>query len=310
MKCALIATVFNEADNISRWWDCLRAQTVSPDEMVIVDGGSTDGTWEKLQQLASTAPMPVRLEQRRCNIAEGRNRAIRLTDSEIIASTDAGSFPEPDWFAQITEPLQADAKVDVVGGRNLFTIENDFQRYLSQFEGEGETADELTGEFHPSSRNTAFRRQAWADAGGYPEWLTLTAEDALFTRGLHRIGKNFLHNPRAVVQWQMRGDARSYFKMLYRYGFGSAEAGIHSGYFLRRLAIALFPPLLLLSKRRFSDLSFRYQKNMMSAAGWVAGLAKGRRPPKEWKKIDGTWLAPEAQKTHLKNQLHENTALQ
>jgi hypothetical protein len=31
MKRALIATVYNEADNIVRWWNCLLAQTVLPD---------------------------------------------------------------------------------------------------------------------------------------------------------------------------------------------------------------------------------------------------------------------------------------
>ena len=105
MKRALIATLFNEADNVSRWWAQIRQQTVPPDEIVIVDGGSTDGTWEKLQHLTANSPVPVKLDQRRCNIAEGRNRAIALTDAEIIASTDAGSFLDPDWFGEVTRPL-------------------------------------------------------------------------------------------------------------------------------------------------------------------------------------------------------------
>jgi hypothetical protein len=31
MKRALIATLYNEADNVSRWWDCLMRQKVMPD---------------------------------------------------------------------------------------------------------------------------------------------------------------------------------------------------------------------------------------------------------------------------------------
>lgn len=52
VKRVLIATLFNEVDNVSRWWDCLMQQTVLLDEIAIVDGGSKDGTWEKLQELA------------------------------------------------------------------------------------------------------------------------------------------------------------------------------------------------------------------------------------------------------------------
>ncbi len=88
-------------------------------EIVIVDGGSTDGTWEKLQQLTANSLVPVKLDQHRCNIAGGRNRAIALTNAEIIAATDAGSFLEPQWFDEITRPLLEDATLDVTGGTNI-----------------------------------------------------------------------------------------------------------------------------------------------------------------------------------------------
>src|SRR5262249_45803172 len=134
MKRALIATLYNEADNVSRWWDCLMRQKVMPDEISLVDGGSKDGTWDKLQALAKQSPVPVKLEQRRCNIAGGRNRAIQLTDADIIASNDAGSFPEPEWFGEITRPLMEDPKLDAVGGWSAITVENDFQKMLLAYE--------------------------------------------------------------------------------------------------------------------------------------------------------------------------------
>jgi len=40
MKRALIATLFNEANNIAKWWGCIGSQTVLPDELVIVDSGA------------------------------------------------------------------------------------------------------------------------------------------------------------------------------------------------------------------------------------------------------------------------------
>ena len=294
MKRALIATLFNEADNVVRWWECLQAQTVLPDEIVVVDGGSQDDTWEKLQALAAQSRVPVRLEQRRCNIAGGRNRAIALTGAEIIAVTDAGSFPERNWFAEITAPLLADATLDVVGGCSERLVENDFHRFLSIMDPEPATPVDPV-DLYPSSRNTAFRRQAWADVGGYPEWLTLTAEDALFNFQLHWIGKKFLPNPNALVRWPARADAGSYFKMLYGYGYGAAEARLYAPYFRRRLLLTLCPPLLLLSRHRFKCFGFRYRKNAASALGWLAGLGKGHRPPQDWRRVRGVLLSRQAQ---------------
>ena len=299
MKRALIATLFNEANNIAKWWGCIGSQTVLPDELVIVDGGSTDGTWEKLSELARQSPVPVKLEQRRCNIAAGRNRAIQLTDADIIAATDAGSFPETNWFSEITRPLMEQAAPDVVGGRSVPLVENAFQRELLALDGP-EREPQTPADIYPSSRNIAFRRPAWVAVGGYPEWLTLTAEDALFNFQLHTVGKKFFYQRTAVVRWPVRENAPAYFKMLYHYGYGAAEARHYAPYCRRRLLLTLCPPLLLLSRHRFNHLGFRYRKNAASTRGWLAGYFHGKKNPPDWKRVQGILLSPSAQITLAK----------
>ncbi len=44
MRVSVIATVYNEQGSILRLLDSLAAQTRPPDEVVICDGGSSDGT--------------------------------------------------------------------------------------------------------------------------------------------------------------------------------------------------------------------------------------------------------------------------
>jgi cellulose synthase/poly-beta-1,6-N-acetylglucosamine synthase-like glycosyltransferase len=245
--------------------------------------------------------VPVKVEQRRCNIAAGRNRAIALTDAEIIAATDAGSFPEPAWFDEITRPLLEDPTLDVTGGLNISNDVTEFQRFLAQMEPREESGVSAT-QINPSSRNTAFRREAWAAVGGYPEWLTLAGEDALFTQELNQIGRKFRYNPKAVVHWSLRETAEDYFKLLHRNAYGAAEARFGWPYFRQRLILSLFPPLLLLSRHRFRHLKFRYRKNFSSARGWLAGKLAGHRPPAGWRRFDGILLSPEAQHSRAKTE--------
>jgi len=293
MKIALISTVYNEGDNIAAWAEALRAQTIRPDEFVVVDGGSTDGTPDLLRRVFAGGDFPEpRIIVEKCNIARGRNIAIQNTTAEIIASSDAGSYPQPDWLQQLTAPLLNDPEIDVVGGSTQYLATNDFQRLAISLEAPP-SPDEG---YHPSSRNIAMQRAAWSSVGGYPEWLTLAGEDALYNYELHAAGNRVACNPRAIVLWPYRPTPEAFYKLYYRNGYGAAEAKLYRQYFLRRLLITIFPPLLLLSRRRSKHFTHRYRSNAASALGWLAGKIKGRRPPPGWIRLDGILLSPETQK--------------
>ena len=78
-RTALIVTVLNEAATIDALLESIAAQTRPPDEVVVVDGGSTDGTWERLQRGRTRLPLHV-LRAPGANIARGRNLAIEADD--------------------------------------------------------------------------------------------------------------------------------------------------------------------------------------------------------------------------------------
>jgi len=102
---SVIATVLNEVEEFGRLVPSLLGQIPPPAEVVIVDGGSTDGTWERLLDEARRHPnlMPIRDES--CNlkrspgpIARGRNVAIAAARSTIVACADAGCTYAADWL--------------------------------------------------------------------------------------------------------------------------------------------------------------------------------------------------------------------
>ncbi|MBN2469305.1 MAG: glycosyltransferase, partial [Anaerolineae bacterium] len=103
---SLIMTVFNEGRSIGAVLETLASQTRPPDEIVIVDGGSTDGTLAILHDTMLRLPLVV-LEQPGCNISEGRNIAIQAARGPIIAATDAGTRLPADWLEQLTAPFAA-----------------------------------------------------------------------------------------------------------------------------------------------------------------------------------------------------------
>src|SRR5687768_5996005 len=93
---SVIATVKNEGDNLHRLLESLCEQTRPADEIVIVDGGSTDNTLNVLHRYTARLPLQV-LCCPGCNISEGHNRAIEVAHGDIIAATDAGQYLAPKW---------------------------------------------------------------------------------------------------------------------------------------------------------------------------------------------------------------------
>src|SRR5438034_5674173 len=97
---SVIVTVRNEAGAIDALLDSLRSQTRAPDEIVVVDGGSNDGTLELLQQAAQRWAALRVIEAPGANIARGRNLAIEAARGDVLLSTDAGVELPREWVAR------------------------------------------------------------------------------------------------------------------------------------------------------------------------------------------------------------------
>jgi glycosyltransferase involved in cell wall biosynthesis len=220
-RASVIVTVLEEASTIDRLLDSIALQTRPADEVVVVDGGSQDGTWERL--MAWTARLPLRtIRAPGANIARGRNLAIAAATGEVIAVTDGGVRLEPDWLERLLARLMPE--VDVVGGFFLPEPCSTFERAM------GATvlpalSDVNPQTFLPSSRSILFRRSAWKRADGYPEWLDY-CEDLVFDFALKRAGCRFAFEPDAIAWLRPRGSLRAFFKQYYLYARGDGKADL------------------------------------------------------------------------------------
>src|SRR5512137_1033883 len=111
MKTSVIVTVKNEGASIRRLLDSLAAQTRPPDEIVICDGGSTDGT---LDALKAEQRLPLKVIVRPgANISQGRNAAIAEAAGDVIASTDAGVVLAPEWLQELIKTFEVSGQPTV-----------------------------------------------------------------------------------------------------------------------------------------------------------------------------------------------------
>jgi len=224
MKVSVISTVYNEESSIEEFLYSLLSQSRKPDEIVIVDGGSTDRTVHVIRKHTQKGAPIKLIVKKGANISQGRNIAIKNAKYDIIASTDAGCRLDNEWLKNIMSKF--DDSTNVVGGNTIPDPKGEFEKCVVEviFDKPDNVNEET---FLPSSRSIAFRKSAWKAIGGYPEYL-YTAEDTIFDINLRKAGYKFKYAADAKVYWKVRSNLRNVFKQHYLYSKGNAEAGLYN----------------------------------------------------------------------------------
>jgi cellulose synthase/poly-beta-1,6-N-acetylglucosamine synthase-like glycosyltransferase len=111
----IVVPMFDEARLIERKLANLAALTI-PRRVVIVDGGSTDGSLGIVRDWISARPAFTLIETTHRNKTMQLNDALRLNPAEEwVLVTDADALLEPETLERMLDVAAADARVAVVG---------------------------------------------------------------------------------------------------------------------------------------------------------------------------------------------------
>ena len=201
-RVSLVIPVRDEAATLQVLLEAIAAQTLAPDEVMFVDGGSVDDTAARLHA-ASAADGRIRvIEAGEASPGRGRNVGIAEARCEWVALTDAGIRPEPTWLERLVNVVRADPSVDVVFGNYEPVTESFFERcaalaYVSP--KQTRAGGRMRG---PVVACSLMRRDVWKGVGGFPD--SRAAEDMMFIEAIERNGYRIAWAPDATVWWQLR----------------------------------------------------------------------------------------------------------
>jgi len=253
MAVSVAATVLNEMHDIPGLVASLADQSLAPAEVIIVDGGSADGTWEWLLNAKAQYPTLVAIRDESCNlkqspgpIARGRNVAIAAATSDVIACADAGCTYRHDWLSRLTASIVAGASEYAVGGSCLDPISPTVWDIASApFFGVKLNPNEPTKSC--TARSMAFRKELWQRVGGFPETVFL-GEDTLFDARVRKLVTPAFAE-RAKAFYRPRHTFRSSVRQLASYAVTDGVLGVRPARLIRNLARCVVEVLAVLALR-------------------------------------------------------------
>ncbi len=206
----LYVPCYNAAKYLPEVLPALLNQTLKPNEIIVVNDGSTDDT----EAVARSFGIRVINHPQNRGLAATRNTAIRNLPYTWIASVDADVVAEPDWLVQMYRLVSRDLTV-ACGGRLKERFESSIAdqwraHYMAQSWGDDEV--------HPPflfGCNTTIPRNALLASGLYNETFKRNGEDVDLSGKLKNAGIRLQYTPAALC-WHLRKDgvrsiARTYW---------------------------------------------------------------------------------------------------
>jgi len=217
---SLIIPVKNDADRLRRCLNRIRKQTLQPNQIIVVDGHSSDNTAQVARDLGA-----IVLFEEFGTRAAACQVGVDASTNPIVAFTDADCLPDSMWLERLRDSL-TDGLAGV-GGR----VVNEGETYWEK--GVNLALDTLVGSANSiqgrnylerryvqsiSGCNSMYRRSDLEAVGGFNIHLP-TAEDTEINRRLLRRGR-LVYVPDAVVHHLHKRGLRAFPKRMMQYGVG------------------------------------------------------------------------------------------
>lgn len=204
MTVSLIIPTLNAGTMLPPLIGALRGQTLPPDEILVVDSSSEDGTAETARALGCRVMVIDRAE---FDHGGTRDAALRSTQGELVVFMTQDALPaERPSLEKLLAPF-ADARVAAVGGRQLARPDaRPYERLVRAYNYPAQSRvwskDDLAAlgvrAYLISDVFAAYRREAYLAVGGFDHPLE-TNEDMLIAQRLLAQGYALAYSGEACV---------------------------------------------------------------------------------------------------------------
>lgn len=239
LAISVVIPAYNAAKHIARALDSVRQQSRPPDQIVIVDDGSSDNTIAVVEQWARQHALSVDVySKKNGGAASARNVAFGHANGDLIALLDADDWMYPHHLETLALPFFQERDV-VLSFGNVEVRRSDSHEFIQEFPGDkielvtskpysspfeiltGPIFSSLIGGSYIGVSATLFARHA-GEAVNWMDEELYTSEDRDFFLKLSRKGL-FAYTDRTVALKYEHGDNTTHPRHALRTAIGAVS---------------------------------------------------------------------------------------
>ncbi|MCX6779323.1 MAG: glycosyltransferase family 2 protein, partial [Candidatus Magasanikbacteria bacterium] len=119
---SVIVPTHNRVKALQNCLISLFSQTLSPQEIIVVNDGSDDGTKNYLLGLG--VKIKVINHEKNLGQSAARNSGIKIAKGDTLVFIDDDCTAKPDWLEQIQKTFEQTPTAEVVIGKTIYVAEN------------------------------------------------------------------------------------------------------------------------------------------------------------------------------------------
>lgn len=215
---SVVTAVLDRADIIEGALDSVAAQDHGAIEHVIQDGGSTDGTWERVSSRAAAGGNPrlVCVRERDTGIYEALNRGITRSTGEIVGLMHSDDLFAGPWVLSEVARAFTDPSVDAVYGDLDYVAADDGGRIVRHWRSGPFERCLLARGWMPPHPTLFLRRRVFERHGLYDTGYRIAGDYDAILRWFSQPGFRAVHIPRVLVKMRVGGASNRSLRQVLR----------------------------------------------------------------------------------------------
>ncbi len=202
MKISIITAVFNNRDTVAQALDSVLSQSHLDSELVVIDGGSTDGTLNILSGYIDR--MAVFVSEPDRGIYDALNKGIAKATGDVIGFLHSDDLMADESVLKRVADAFADPAVDAVYGDLVYVSRNDPSRVVRRWKAGSFNVNQFRWGWMPPHPTFYVRREIYERLGSFDTTFRIAADYDCMLRFL-KAGIRVTYIPHLQVRMRVGG---------------------------------------------------------------------------------------------------------